>query len=89
MASVIRVHIQGQAEAETSPPLDFNLADFAGQLPQVGDVVAPPPGVGARDHLWEVVYRMFDPGLAFDAGSCLRLVVRPRPPSADERAFLG
>jgi len=73
-------------ERENAPaglePMEFNLADFGGQLPGRGDIIFPPNGsAGAEAVVWEVVSRAFDPGRGFDAAGPVHILVRERKPT--------
>ncbi len=73
-------------ERENAPAgldrMEFNLADFGGQLPTRGDVIFPPDGsAGATGLVWEVVSRAFDPGRGFDAAGPVHILVRERAPT--------
>jgi hypothetical protein len=90
LASVIRVIVEGEDHSERARALEFNLADFAGQLPQPGDVVLLPAGEAGREsRVWEVEARYFDPGRGFDASGLLFVRVRSREATKAERAHLG
>ena len=88
MATIIKVH-RLDASGEINPhPEDFNLYDFAGHPPQVGDVVVRPAKDG-RVEVWDVAARYHDPGIPFDAGACLRLIVETRPMTEREAHLFG
>ena len=92
MATVIRIYPEA-GDAGIGPHLEFNLADFGGQLPARGDLImkprahaaASPPA--AAEEVWEVMARYFDPGPGFDAGACLHVLVRTRTMTPVERAL--
>lgn len=83
LASRIRIYPEEGGDHE------FNLADFAGQLPACGDrIIKPRHLADDSGRIWEVVARYHDPGTPFDAGGCLRVVVRTRPPTDLEHAIM-
>ena len=88
MATMIRVYPEA-GETGVGPHLEFNLADFGGQLPVRGDLIIKPRHARGPDddQVWEVASRYFDPGPAFDAGACLHVLVRTRAMTAAERAL--
>jgi hypothetical protein len=90
MATCIRIHLEDQLDAgRSAPAAEFNLADFGGQLPQVGDVIAAPPVEGEPPEAWDVLARYHEPGDPYDAGACIRIVARRRPVNAGEGVLLG
>lgn len=89
MATCIRIHLEDQLDAgRHEPAAEYNLADFGGQLPHVGDVIAAPPSEGEPE-AWDVVARYHEPGDPYDAISCIRIVARRRPLSQGEAVLLG
>lgn len=92
MATIIRVY-PAVEETGLGPHLEFNLADFGGQLPSRGDLIMKPRAYAAAgppeaaNEVWEVMARYFDPGPSFDAGACLHVLVRTRTMTAVERAL--
>lgn len=92
MATIIRVY-PAVEETGLGAHLEFNLADFGGQLPSRGDLIMKPRGHAAAsppdgtEEVWEVLARYFDPGPAFDAGACLHVLVRGRTMTPVERAL--
>jgi len=85
LATIIRVYVEGTGDKPPSLQ-EFNLADFAGQVPGSGDLILDPashvddPVVT----IWEVVARYHGPGQPFDAGACVRIQARPRPATEAE-----
>lgn|GEM_PF-5967767 len=92
MATIIRIY-PAVEEKGLGPHLEFNLADFGGQLPARGDLIMKPRGHAAAaapeagEEVWEVMARYFDPGPGFDAGACLHVLVRARTMTPVERAL--
>ena len=88
MATVIRIYPEAD-ETGIGPHLEFNLADFGGQLPNYGDLIIQPRSHASPggDEVWEVATRYFDPGPSFDAGACLHVIVRTRQMTPAERAL--
>lgn len=92
LATVIRIFPDPENGAVV-PFQDFNLADFGGQLPAQGDVLLRPRATGeppdSPQLVWEVVGRVFEPGIGFDAEARLHVRVRARPPTVEETAVLA
>ena len=88
MATIIKIHRLQPSGAITPEHEDFNLYDFAGHPPEVGDTVVRPGGNGAAE-VWDVVARYHDPGIPFDSGACLRIIVEARPLTEREAALFG
>jgi hypothetical protein len=92
MATIIRVHQLNEDGSVDGSHLEFNMHDFGGHLPLLGDLVVRPHHAGDPAdprRMWEVVGRYLTPGVAFDAGACVTVVVQAREPTAVEAGFLG
>ena len=87
MATVIRIY---EEQPDSGPARhDFNLSDFGGQLPGPGDLIIKPRTLSHDGReIWEVVARYHEPGVGFDAESCLRVLVRSRLATEAEKALL-
>lgn len=85
MATCIRIHLAHDlAEGRSAPAAEYNLPDFGGQLPEVGDTIVPGREFADSGTLWDVAARYHEPGVAYDASACIRVVVTLRAPSAEE-----
>ena len=85
MATCIRIHLDHDlADGRMRPTAEYNLPDFGGQLPSVGDTIVPGREQAQAGTMWDVVARYHEPGVAYDASACIRVVVRARSPTAEE-----
>jgi hypothetical protein len=87
VATIIKVH-RLEPTGEINPKHeDYNLYDFGGHPPEVGDIMLRP--VEGGHEVWDVVARYHDPGQPFDAGACLRIIIEPRPMTEREAAIFA
>lgn len=85
MATCIKIHgCHDLADGRNAPLAEYNLPDFGGQLPAVGDTIVPGREHAEAGVMWEVVARYHEPGRAYDAFACIRVLVKSRLPTAEE-----
>jgi hypothetical protein len=90
MATCIRIHTTKHlTDGHTAPAAEYNLPDFGGQLPEVGDTILPDPARAEAGVLWDVISRYHEPGDAYDASACIRIVVTERAPKPEELVLFG
>ena len=89
MATTIRLYENETGEELRFLKREFNLADFGGHLPVVGDLIFCPKGFGSGGReIWEVLCRYHEPGVGFDAHCDVSVVIGRRPLTPSEAELL-